>query len=248
MKQKLLIFIAFNFGLLISSHAQAYPELIPVAGGTFKMGDEHSFNKRRESPVHKVTLKSFSIAKTETTVLQWKTFCDATGRKMPEEPEWGWIDNHPMVNVTWNDAVAYANWLSDKTGKIYRLPTEAEWEYAARGGSQSKGYKYSGGQILENVGWYNANSNQRTQAVAKKRANELGVYDMSGNVMEWCLDYYSADSVVAKTTLKGKTESHRMFRGGNWADPANYCRVGLRLNRTPDDRFIFIGFRLVSPE
>ena len=128
--------------------AQSYPEMIKVEGGSFEMGDVEGVGHRYEQPVHTVNLKTFSIAKTETTVLQWKTYCIATAHSMPQPPDWGWIDTHPVVNVSWHDAVEYCDWLSDKTGKLYRLPTEAEWEYAARGGKLSKGFKFSGGQAL----------------------------------------------------------------------------------------------------
>ncbi len=191
MRRKTLLLLATLFtGLAAFSQTAHYPEMILVEGGTFTMGDSEMEGEANEQPAHEVTLKSFSMAKTETTVLQWKTYCSATGHKMPETPSWGWIDTHPIVNVSYDDAVAYCDWLSDKTGELYRLPTEAEWEYAARGGKQSKGYKYSGGQSIDMTGWYNGNSNKQTQAVAQKRPNELGLYDMSGNVWEWCKDWY----------------------------------------------------------
>lgn len=190
MKHKLVTLLFAALCGIANSYAQSYPEMIKVEGGTFTMGDSEMEGGETEQPTHEVTLKSFSIAKTETTVLQWKTYCSATGHKMPDEtPSWGWIDAHPIVNVNYDDAVAYCDWLSDKTGELYRLPTESEWEYAARGGKQSKGYKYSGGQSIDMTGWYDGNSNNQIQAVAQKRANELGIYDMSGNVLEWCKDW-----------------------------------------------------------
>jgi len=227
-------------------YAQNYPEMIKVEGGTFTMGDSEMEGEKDEQPAHEVTLKSISIAKTETTVLQWKTYCSATSRQMPQPPSWDWIDTHPIVNVSYDDVVAYCDWLRDKTGELYRLPTEAEWEYAARGGKQSKGYKYSGGQSIDMTCWYEANSNKQTQAVAQKRANELGIYDMSGNVWEWCKDWYGPYASAAQTNPKGAASgSDRVLRGGSWYYTAADCRVANRNYRGPDSRFSRYGFRVV---
>jgi len=197
-------------------------KMIKIEGGTFTMGD----NTGDASPAHDVTLKNFSLAKTETTVLQWKRYCTATGRQMPETPFWGWIDAHPIVMVNYDEAVGYCDWLSYITGELYRLPTEAEWEYAARGGKQSKGYEYSGGQNIDMTGWCDANSNKQTQAVAQKRANDLGIYDMSGNVWEWCKDWYGPYTSAAQTNPIGTASgSIRVLRGGSWFNPATLCRV-----------------------
>ena len=251
MKQKILILSAICMSYLITTQAQTTPTpvMVKVEGGTFQMGDEQGLGDFDEQPVHTVTLKTFSIAKTETTVLQWKTFCSETGRQMPESPSWGWIDDHPIVNVSWDDASAYGAWLSGKTGKIYRLPTEAEWEFAARGGALSKGYKYSGGKSLDKVGWYEPNSNDQTQPTAKKRANELGLYDMSGNVWEWCMDWHGLYSAEAQTNPKGaKTGPDRVIRGGGWYNTADGCRAARRYYYEPSSRRTFMGFRLISPE
>ncbi len=230
---------------VLSTQAQNYPEMIKVEGGTFQMADDQGIGVNTET-LHSVTLNSFTIAKTETTVLQWKTFCLETSRQMPKAPPWGWIDSHPMVNVDWDDAIAYSDWLSDKTGKLYRLPTDAEWEYAARGGSLSKGYKYSGGQSMDMVGWFDQNSNSQTHPVAQKRANELGLYDMSGNVSEWCIAWFGPWHIEAHTNPKdAKTWWSRLPRGGSWCLPADYCRIGNRIGNL-DDRGDDIGFRLVS--
>lgn len=243
--KNLLLAITLSLGTLFT-HAQSYPEMIAVEGGSFEMGDDQGIGEADEQPVHSVTLKTFSIAKTETTVLQWKTYCNATGRKMPETPSWGWIDSHPIVNVSWDDALAYCDYMSDKTGKIYRLPTEAEWEYAARGGKLSKGYKYSGGQSIDGTGWYTENSGGGTKEVAQKRANELGLYDMSGNVWEWCKDWYGAYTADAQTSPKGPSSgSYRVLRGGSWSDAATFCRVADRRINAPTYRNRTGGFRVV---
>lgn len=243
--KKTFLFTALFF-IALSVKAQTYPEMIKIEGGTFEMGDEQGIGNANEQPIHSVTLKTFSIAKTETTVLQWKTYCNATGRKMPEAPSWGWIDSHPIVNVSWDDAVAYCDYMSDKTGNLYRLPTEAEWEYAARGGKTSKGFKYSGGQSLDMVGWYEPNSGAKTNPVAQKRANELGLYDMSGNVWEWCQDWYGNYEATAQTNPRGvKSGSFRVLRGGSWHISATSCHVANRNFNNPSYRHSSYGFRVV---
>jgi len=242
MKKNLLIILIVCLCYSLPCQAQSYPEMIKVKGGN----DSEMEGGEDKRPTHEGTLKNFSMAKTETTVLQWKTYCTATDRQMPETPSWGWIDTHPIVNVSYDEAVGYCDWLSDKTGQLYRLPTEAEWEYAARGGKQSKGYKYSGGQSIDMTGWYKGNSNNQTQAVAQKRANELGIYDMSGNVFEWCKDWYGPYASAAQTNPKGAASgSGRVLRGGGWAYSATGCRVANRGGIGPGDRRDSIGFRVV---
>ncbi|MBC7381929.1 MAG: SUMF1/EgtB/PvdO family nonheme iron enzyme [Bacteroidia bacterium] len=221
--------------------------MVKVEGGSFKMGDDQDIDSRAiEQPVHTVSLKTFSIAKTETTVLQWKTYCNAYGRKMPKTPEWGWKDDHPIVNLSWDDAVAYCSWLSDKTGNLYRLPTEAEWEFAARGGQQSKGFKFSGGQSIDGIGWIYENSNGSPKQVAQKRANELGLYDMSGNAWEWCHDWYGYYAAEAQVNPQGPTSGNsRVLRGGSYSWGADASRVAYRdrgLPRYPSESY---GFRVV---
>jgi formylglycine-generating enzyme len=224
----LIIFPLFLFSgfLLAQDNSEAtrlgalsYPEMVLVEGGSFTMGDEWGMGSEDELPTHEVSLKNFKISKTEVTVKQYRQFCRETGRSMPEAPSWGWQDNNPMVNVNWHDAVAYCDWLSDKMDGLYRLPTEAEWEYAARGGKNSKGFKYSGGQSMHSVGWFSENSNSRTQAVASKKPNELGIYDMSGNVWEWCSDWYGKDYYANSPSSNPRgpsSGSNRVLRGGSW--------------------------------
>lgn len=222
--------------------------MITVEGGTFTMGDTEMEGESDEQPAHEVTLKTFQMSKTLVTVAQYRAYCTATGKNMPDPPSWGWIDSHPVVNVTWHDAVAYTDWLADKTGKNYRLPTEAEWEYAARGGNKSNGNKYAGGRSLDMVGWYGDNSNSRTQPVAQKRPNELGLYDMSGNVWEWCRDWYSANYYAnsPKDNPRGPASgSYRVLRGGSWGNDASYCRVAYRDYYDPGGRYDDYGFRVV---
>jgi formylglycine-generating enzyme required for sulfatase activity/TolB-like protein len=199
-------------------------DFIFVEGGTFQMGRVNR---------HSVTVSDYSISKTEVTFEQYDAFCDATGRDKPFSESWGRGDR-PVINVSWHDAVAYCEWMTIQTGKTYRLPTEAEWEYAARGGNKSKGYTYSGSNNLDAVAWYANNSNRKTQTVAQKKPNELGLYDMSGNVWEWCSDKYRKPAVI---------------RGGSWYYVGSYCQVTYRNSSSPNNRLNHYGFRLVlSPE
>ncbi len=225
-----------------------YPEMVLVEGGSFTMGDEWGVGEPDELPTHEVTLKGFKISKTEVTVKQYRQFCRETGKSMPTAPSWGWQDNHPIVNVNWDDAISYCDWLSDKLGSLCALPTEAEWEYAARGGKNGKGFKFSGGQGLSGVGWFSDNSNKQTQPVATKKANELGIYDMSGNVWEWCRDWHEGDYYQSSPNSNPKgpsSGSYRVLRGGSWDLESSRCRVANRGDGAPDYRHTRNGFRVV---
>ena len=157
-------------------------------------------------------------------------------------------DNYPVMYVSWNDATEFCEWLSRQTGRTFRLPTEAEWEYAARGGRKTKGYKYSGGDHIGEVAWYGNGNNAGgvTHAVKVKKANELGLYDMTGNVGEWCSDwkgYYSSDS--QHNPVGPATGSNRVYRGGSWSRDARLCRVANRWGDPPSNRDNLLGFRVV---
>jgi formylglycine-generating enzyme required for sulfatase activity len=156
----------------------------------------------------------------------------------------------PVEQVSWNDVQDFIVKLNHMTGGNYRLPTEAEWEYAARGGSRSRGHKYSGSDNLGSVGWYYSNSDKKTHPVGKKTANELGLYDMSGNVWEWCSDWYDKDYYSSSPVRNPKGPgggSGRVRRGGCWSYDARYCRVSSRNYNSPDDRYGNLGFRLAAP-
>ena len=246
MKQLLTI---FTMSLLAVGqlYAQTKPVMIAIAGGSFTMGGTES----DEKPTHTVTISSFNMGKYEVTVAEYKAFCTAAGRSMPEAPSWGWNDKHPMVNVNFNDANAYCNWLSETTGQNYRLPTEAEWEYAARGGNKSNGYTYSGSNDLEEAGWSSDNAGGQTQACGRKKPNELGLYDMSGNAWEWCKDWYDKSYYENSPSANPRGPSSgtsRVLRGGSWLSAAASCRVASSDSFSPGRRDDLIGFRVVLPQ
>jgi len=217
-------------------------EFVFVKGGTFQMGDTFGDGEKYENPVHTVTVSDFYLGKTEVTVAQFRVFCNATGRAMPREPEWGWQDDHPVLNLTWNDCQAFCRWVG------FRMPTEAEWEYAARGGNQSLGFKYSGSDNVDDVAWYKLNSVGKTHSVGTKMSNELGLYDMSGNVEEFCSDwyewnYYSSSPIInPRGPLSG---DHRTIRNSHYLGSAHGVRCTYRAGTAPDN-ILFVqyqGFR-----
>jgi len=234
------------------------------------MGDTWGDGYSNEKPTHKVAFTyDFHIGKYEVTFDEYDAFCNDTSRSKLDDGGWG-RSNRPVINVSWFDAIAYCNWLSekesfpkayddkgnllDKDGRVttdpsevvgYRLPTEAEWEYAARGGNKSKGYKYSGSDIVDEVAWYTSNSGSKTQEVGKKAPNELGIYDMSGNVWEWCSDWYGSYSGSAQTSpYNSKAGSYRIYRGGSWGSIASYVRVAYRSYYSPPVTSYHLGFRI----
>ncbi|MBU4485713.1 MAG: SUMF1/EgtB/PvdO family nonheme iron enzyme [Candidatus Delongbacteria bacterium] len=212
-------------------------EMIYVEGGTFQMCDTKSDKK----PMHNVTLSDFYIGKTEITQAQYQAV-------MGENPSRFKADNLPVESVTWNDAVEFCRKLSQKDGVTYRLPTEAEWEYAARGGSISRGYEYSGSVNIEEVTWYTSNSGRTTHPVAAKKPNELGIYDMSGNVWEWCSDWNGDYPNGAQTNPTGTSSgSYHVLRGGGWDFDAYYCKVAFRpgTGSPAYSNFDGIGFRVI---
>lgn len=224
------------------------PEMVKIAGGTFTMGDVEGIGQDNELPLHEVTLKDFSMSQTEVTVGQWKTFCRATGRQIPEPLVDGSHDNFPIVSVKWEEAIEYTRWLSKQTGKTYRLPTEAEWEYAARGGQLSKKTVFAGSSDIDSVAWYSGNSSKGTHPVAQKKPNELGLYDMTGNVWEWCLDLYADYTSAPVNNPRGAAAGDKIvFRGGGFMEPAQYTRIPFR-GQTDDRDYYYrdLGFRVVS--
>lgn len=220
------------------------PEVVLVAGGTFTMG---SSSVKNATP-HTVTLSTYSIGKYPVTVGQYKKYCTTTGRSLPKAPNWGWIDSHPIVNVNYDDAVAYCKWLSEQYGGVWRLPTEAQWEYAARGGNKSNGYNYSGSNDKNEVAWNGDNTWAETHTVGRKKANELGIFDMSGDADEWCNDWYDSYTSAAQTNPTGAISgSVRVVRGGNISYISD-CSVVARDGYDPSDRSEYGGFRVVFSE
>ena len=234
-----------------------YRNLIPVvyvSGGTFKMGatsEQGSDADSDEKPTHQVTVSSFYMGKYEVTQAQWEAVMGTTVRQQRDKADlsyslYGIGGNYPIYYVSYNEAVEFCRKLSTLTGRTYRLPTEAEWEYAARGGNQSRGYKYSGSNDLSSVAWYGDNSNTTSHAVGTKQANELGLYDMSGNVWEWCSDWNGKYSNSPQTNPKGPgSGSSRVNRGGSWGNDASSCRVSDRGSYPPSLRDYDLGFRVV---
>ena len=250
-------------------------EMIAVEGGTFTMGatseqgTSDSFNN--EYPTHQVTVSDFYIGKYEVTQQLWEYVMKysgtaADGSRMSAYASDVWLGTNPSSSygvgnyypayyVSWEDIVnIFIPRLNKITGKTFRLPTEAEWEYAARGGNKSRGYKYSGSNTIGDVAWYGDNaygvgsssSNYGTHPVGTKAPNELGLYDMSGNVWEWCSDWYGSYSSIAQTDPTGAgSGSDRVCRGGSWVSSAIVCRVSHRGNNHPDFRNSYLGFRLV---
>ncbi len=260
--------------------------LVLVEKGSFTMGDTCGDGARDEKPTHKVTLTyNFYIGKYEVTFEEYDAFCEAAGKSEPSDGGWGG-GTKPAISVNWFDVTEYCNWLSererlpkaydekgnllDKGGRVttdpskvagYRLPTEAEWEYAARGGNRSKGYKYSGSNIVDDVAWYRRNSgdeyltderdvdkfigcNCKTHEVGKKAPNELGIYDMSGNVQEWCSDWYGRYSSLSQINPYNNSGSARVLRGGCYEAVASETTVSTRTFCKPDLRGFFMGFRI----
>ena len=216
--------------------------MVRVKGGVFTMGATAEQGDEAypiESPAHSVLLDNYCIGETVVTQGLWKAV-------MGSNPSRWKGDDLPVENVSWNDAQEFVKRLNHETGKSFRLPTEAEWEYAARGGSKSQGYKYSGSYILDEVAWYEDNSGEKTHPVREKKANELGLYDMSGNVWEWCQDWFGKYSGDAQSNPQGPTSgSNRVLRGGSWYGNAGCCRVSFRIYDTPSFHYDFVGFRLV---
>jgi sulfatase modifying factor 1 len=236
-------------------------EFVLVKGGVFKMGnifDEDGFED--ELPVHQVTLNSYYISTYEVVQSEWVAV-------MGTNPSSFKGDNKPVENVSWFDAIEFCNKLSQKEGlkpcytigrnnhttcdwtaNGYRLPTESEWEFAARGGNDTKGYMFAGSNSLKEVGYYKENSMSMSQISGTKLPNELGIYDMSGNVWEWCWDWYSnsynADPVSNPHGVENGIE--RCRRGGSWSQVPKSTRSSNRLGTPPELRFNYVGLRLVK--
>ena len=248
------------------------PATVFVKGGTFTMGctkEGSDWCRDYSQPVHKVIINDFRIGKYEVTVEQYFQFCSETKMNLPywlvnisdfQITDVGLknigyentnIKNLPIVGISWNNASAYCRWLSQKTGKNYRLPTEAEWEYAARGGIYSKGYKYSGSNEIDEIAWYDGNSNRKIHEVGSKKPNELGLYDISGNLHEFCEDFYDENYYHRSTLTNPKgpnSGDRRTIRGGSYDNSKNWSLIYDRSDVIPTIRNQNLGFRIVLEE
>jgi len=271
------------FSIFQQAHLKELSTMIPIEGGTFLMGSDDEKAYDREKPAHKVKLANFAIGKYPVTQALWQQVITENpsyfkGEKRPVE-QVSWYDAVIFCNAL-NEACGYTPcYFSDKkhqtpfgktakgyellnkgkvfyhvVGKCYRLPTEAEWEYAAKGGNKKSDYVYAGGDKLNEVAWYRGNSHRETKAIGLKLPNELGLYDMSGNVWEWCWDWFDSDYYKACAAEENGTidnpkgleiGSDRVLRGGSWSDYSVYCRSTFRFNDRPGFRGSGIGFRLV---
>ena len=218
--------------------------MVAVEGGTFTMGapDDDNTALNSDRPTHQVTLSSFCIGMTEVTQELWQAV-------MGNNPSYFHSVGRPVENVTWNDCLTFISLLNEMTGKTFRLPTEAEWEYAARGGILSQGYMYSGSNTPQDVAWftYSSTFDGHERAVATKAPNELGIYDMSGNVREWCHDWFDKDYYIdsPSTNPKGPSSgTYRVNRGGGANDYGAICRVYRRSYAKPTEKQTNLGLRL----
>ena len=217
--------------------------MVPIEGGTFSMGCTTEMDSNAlsdEMPVHQVTLSSYYMGQTEVTQELWEAVMGSNPSHFNTDP------NCPVENVSWNQCQEFIAQLNALTGKSFRLPTEAEWEYAARGGKRSNGYTYAGSNDIDEVGWYKDNSGESTHPVGMKKANELGLFDMTGNVCEWCFDRYGYYTEAAQTNPTGpETGSSKTYRGGSWQRLATNCRIARRNYFAPTSVRTYMGLRLV---
>ena len=216
-------------------------KMIHVEGDTFTMGATSEMKKpdSDEKPIHQVTLSSYYIGETEVTQALWQAV-------MGNNPSEFKGDNLPVECVSWHDCQTFISKLNSLTGKRFRLPTEAEWEFAARGGNQSRHTQYSGSSCIDDVAWHEGNSGSKTHPVKTKQPNELGLYDMTGNVREWCQDWYGSYSSYDQTDPTGASSgSYRVKRGGSWYFSPRCCRSSYRSGFAPGNSSNDLGLRLV---
>jgi formylglycine-generating enzyme required for sulfatase activity len=253
-----IIFIAFK-PILKQSNVNVYnPQMVEIKGGTFIMGQKNG--EGDEKPEHLVELKDFLIGKYEVTVAEYKDFCKETQREMPPEPEWGWIADHPIMNTSWNDAIAYINWLNGQTDEHYRLPTEAEFEYVIRNGGEPGIYPWGDGlpenENIADESLKEATSSNRiwnnyqdgfayTAPVGSFNPNRLGIHDINGNIWEWCSDWYDKFSEVKAINPKGPgSGTYKVGRGGSYDSDPWHSRTASRAFVKPE--FRKPGFRLAK--
>jgi len=225
-------------------------DMVLVEGGTYMMGnpDRDRNDEYAEDVPHEVTLSSFYICKYEVTEALWTAVMGSN----PSRHKLG--DNYPVEQVNWYDCQDFVEKLSELTGRHFRLPTEAEWEYAARGGQRSRGYRYSGSYNLDEIGWHVGNAHHYKREVGTKKPNELGLYDMTGNVSEWCQDkldieyYHHSPSINPQGPDRSTYKDNRCFRGGSVCDDDKYDRLKVYTRFSsgmpPEEKSFYIGLRL----
>ena len=249
-------FLALYFLFMTPAICGESPEMVTIEGGTFIMGSDHA--GERERPAHNVTISSFLLSTGEVTQRMWNEVMDDNPSRLKGE-------DLPVDRVTWLMAVEFCNRLSSKEGlepvytikdgkaqidwtkNGYRLPTEAEWEFAAKGGKQSQGFQYAGSDVIDDVAWYKENSRFKPHPVKEKKPNELGLYDMSGNVYEWCWDWFGESyfSDSPEQDPKGPaTGERKILRGGCWYSEAKHSVIVARVHANPEGQGANVGFRL----
>ncbi len=242
-----VVLLAFRKGNDPFENTATSTEMIFVTGGTFLMGQKDG--EFDEKPVHEVTLSNFYIGKYEVTVSEYQKFCKATKRSMPKEPEWGWQEDHPIINTSWNDAMAFIEWLNSETGETYRLPTEAEFEYVIREGGKPGTFSWGDGQPTENIadisyskvyksrGYWEGYDDgfAYTAPVGSFQPNTLGVYDINGNMWEWVSDWHAEFTKEKVTDPRGPaTGTNKVGKGGSYNSDPWHSRTASRAFVEPD--------------
>jgi len=239
-EQEYLVGDKMKFKVIANGRKFFEPEMVFVEGGTFQMGSISG--ESDDKPIHLETLRSFNIGKYEVTQAQWKAVMgtnpsDFTG-----------CNNCPVETVSWNEVQEFIMQINSQTGKNYRLPSEAEWEYAAKGGKGEGEFPISDSESLNSTAWFVENSNSEPHGVGGKKPNELGVYDMIGNLWEWCADWYGDCNSNNETNLTGKSSGKsRVIRGGSWYNDSSFCNTTFRMGYEPNNSDRYVGFRLVLP-
>jgi sulfatase modifying factor 1 len=217
------------------------PEMVLVKGGSFQMGS--SSGDDDEIPVHEVSISSYYLSKYEVTQSLWRQVMGSNPSFFKD------CDQCPVESVSWIMVQDFLQKLNSITGKLYRLPTEAEWEFAALGGRRSEGFKYSGSNQIKQVGIFVENASERTHTVGQKLPNELGIYDMCGNVLEWCSDWKGEYSAILSVNPQGNSQgTERVLRGGSWKNSAPYCTSSHRHSYVPFNEGSDCGFRLAMSQ
>ena len=213
--------------------------MVLVDGGKFMMGAKKGDASDDKKPARQVTLSDFWIGETQVTQALWKAVMGENPSYYNDDP------NLPVEQVSWNDCQLFIKELNRLTGRAFHLPTEVQWEFAARGGNKSKGYKYAGSNDIKKVAWYSENSGRKTHAVAQKDPNEIGLYDMSGNVYEWCQDWLADPSGESDASpTDSAIETYRVGRGGGWVSNDGDCCVSYRGGSSPSFTRKYVGLRL----